>query len=292
MIEPRPLPVAPALQPSLPSPAPIWPSVRFLSRSAPVAARSTTQRVGRPQLTLACQAPEAVDLGAQVRYRLVIRNTGDGVAEQVVVEPQVLVGGGSRASTAKRFPVGDVPPGASREITLRDLARHAESLHVRFFATDLNGSEAAAEARVAVRRPDVEISLHGPSQLRLGDQAVFEIRAVNAGSGAAEPVRVLCSARDGLRLTVLDQQVQFATQPRANDLGHRPVGRRRNQSPAAQGSPGDGRRACDSRRHRERVGRSWQAAPSSSGREDVTVRDGTNDRTASWQPKRVPPARG
>jgi len=212
---PRPLPVAPALQPSLPVPAPIWPSVRFLSRAtSKTADDSSTAAPGTtgadcPRLTLACQAPQAVDLGSQVRYRLVIRNTGAGVAEQVVVEPQIL-SGGNRLST-KRFPVGDLLPGESRDITLRDLARNTQSLHVHFFATDRNGSEAAAAARIQVRRPAVQISLDGPGRISLGDQAVLEIRAANTGAGAAEPVRVLCSVGDGLRLTPLDQQVQFAT---------------------------------------------------------------------------------
>lgn len=216
---PHPLPVAPALQPVTPGPAAIWPSVRFLGRSAATATvaaagsrrSNPADRVGRPQLTLACQAPDAVDLGSQVRYKLSVRNTGDGVADQVVVEPQVLAGGGNRLSAAKRFAVGDLLPGESREITLRDLARDADWLQVRFFATDCNGSEAAAEARVEVRRPAVKISLDGPHQINLGDRAVFAIRAANTGAGAAESVSVRLSVGEGLRPTVLDQQVQFAT---------------------------------------------------------------------------------
>lgn len=228
ILQSPPLPVAPALQPALTSPALIWPSTRYQSRragsalpaevgisrsSSPSSSSERQQqaatRSGRPQLTLSCQSPVAVDLGAQVRYRLVVQNTGDGVAQQVVVEPQILAGG-SRRSPAKCFPVGDLPPGAAREITLRDLARCAESLHVRFFATDVGGCEATAEARVRVRQPAIQVALDGPGQIDLGEQASFEIHAKNAGSGAAEVVSVRCSVGDGLRLTVVDQQVQFA----------------------------------------------------------------------------------
>lgn len=207
----RPLPVAPALPMPAPVPAAIWPSARFTTRS-PVPSQSPIH-VGRPQLSLACQAPRAADLGDQVRYRLVVRNTGDGISEQVVVEPQIVAGAGSRTSSRRWFPVGDLAPGASREIVLRDLARRAESLQVRFFASDRNGSEAAAEVQVDVRRPAVEITIAGPDAITLGDEAMFEIRAANTSSGAAEPVRVACSVGDGLRLTVVDQQVQFATKP-------------------------------------------------------------------------------
>lgn len=219
ILDPYPLPVAPALQPVLPVPATIWPSVRYLGRSAAAASVATagsriphsTTHIGRHWLTLACQAPEAVDLGSQVRYKLAVRNTGDGVAERVVVEPQLLSGGGKRLSTVKRFPVGDMLPGESRQLILRDLARDADWLQVRFFATDCSGSEATAEARVEVRRPAVKISLDVPQEITLGHQTVFEIHAANAGAGAAETVRVRCSASEGLRLTVLDQHVQFTT---------------------------------------------------------------------------------
>jgi hypothetical protein len=152
-------------------------------------------------------------LGEQVRYRLVVRNTGDGIAEQVVVEPQTVAGAGSRPSARRWFPIGDLAPGASREIVLRDVARRAESLQVRFFASDRNGSEAEAGVQVEVRRPTVEITVVGPDAIALGDEAMFEIRAANTSAGAAEPIRVACWGGDGLRLTVEDQQVQFATKP-------------------------------------------------------------------------------
>jgi len=168
--------------------------------------------IGRPQLSLTCQAPQAADLGDQVRYRLVVRNTGDGLAEQVVVEPQVL-DVGSRPHSRRQFPLGDLPPGAFREITLSDAARRADSLLVRFYASDRSGSEAAAEVCVQVRRPAVEIMLAGPDEITLGDEGLFEIRAANMGSGSVEPVRVTCSVGDGFHLTVVDQQVQFATKP-------------------------------------------------------------------------------
>jgi hypothetical protein len=206
----RPLPVAADLPLPAPQPAAIWPSVRFSTPPALVPTARSQAPAGRPQLSLACQAPRAADLGQQVRYRLVVRNTGDGVAEQVVVEPHMVAGADSRSRVPRWFPVGDLAPGASREIVLRTVARRAESLQVRFFASDRNGSEAEAGVQVQVRRPAVEITVAGPDAITLGDEAMFEIRAGNTGAAAAEPVSVACSVGDGLRLTVVDQQVQFA----------------------------------------------------------------------------------
>lgn len=209
----RPVPVAPDLPLPAPSPALIWPSARFSTPSASVLTARSPTPSGRPQLSLACQAPRATDLGQQVRYRLVVRNTGDGVAQQVVVEPHVAAGADGRNRVPRWFPLGDLAPGASREITLRAVARRAESLQVRFFASDRNGSEAEVGVQVEVRRPAVEITVAGPDAITLGDEAMFEIRAGNAGAAAAEPVSVACSVGDGLRLTVVDQQVQFAAKP-------------------------------------------------------------------------------
>ena len=173
---------------------------------------SSLIHIGRPSLSLTCQAPPAADPGMPVRYRLVVRNTGDGIAEQVVVEPQMSEAA-DEPPRQRRFLVGDLPPGASREITVRDTARGGDAMLVRFFASDRNGSEAVAEVRVPVRRPAVEITLVGPEEIVLGDQGLFEIRAVNTGTGAVEPVRVACAASIGLRLTVPDQQEQCDTKP-------------------------------------------------------------------------------
>jgi hypothetical protein len=176
-----------------------------------VAARSRIH-IGRPQLSLTCQAPPAADWGDAVHYRLVVCNTGDGLAEQVVIEPQVL-DAARRPHVRRVFSLGDLPPGASREITLSDAARRAHSALVRFFASDRSGAEASTEVRVQVRRPAVEITLVGPDEITLGDEGSFEIRAANTGDGSAEPVRVACTVGAGLRLAVVDQQVQFATRP-------------------------------------------------------------------------------
>ena len=131
------------------------PAPRFSTPSATVPTARSLTPSGRPQLSLACQAPRAADLGQQVRYRLVVRNTGDGVAQQVVVEPHMVAGADSRNRVPRWFPVGDLAPGASREIILRTVARRAESLQVRFFASDRNGSEAEAggASRGATRPP-------------------------------------------------------------------------------------------------------------------------------------------
>jgi len=209
----RPLPVAPDVPFPAPTPAAIWPSARFTVRAGSASTAGSSLPLGRPQLSLACQAPRAANLGQQVRYRLVVRNTGDGIAEQVTVEPHVVAGTGGRNGVGHWFPVGDLAPGESREIILRTLARHAEPLHVRFFASDRQGSEAEAGVQVEVRRPAIEVTVAGPDEITLGGRAVFEIRAANTGSGAAEAVSVSCEVGDGLRLTVVDQQVQFAAKP-------------------------------------------------------------------------------
>lgn len=209
----RPLPIAPAVPLPAPTPAVIWPSLRFTARSGAATTVSSARPAGRPQLSLACQAPQAANLGQQVRYRLVVRNTGDGVAEQVVVEPHLVAGSGGRAGVQRWFPLGDLAPDESREIILRTVARQTESLHVRFFASDLNGSEAEAGVRVEVHRPAVEVTIAGPDEITLGERGSFQIRVANTGTGAAESVNVICSMGDGLRLTVVDQHVQFTAQP-------------------------------------------------------------------------------
>ena len=146
-------------------------------------------------------------------------------------------------------------PRGVAEIILRTVARRAESLQVRFFASDRNGSEAEAEVQVEVRRPAVEITVAGPDAITLGDEA---------------PVRDPCGEHGrrcrgagkrgvlGRRRPAIDRRGTASPVCRESGttgLGHRPLGRRRNQGLAISSPPADCGRATDPGGRRKRGGR-------------------------------------
>ena len=209
----RPLPVAPGVANAHTGSGSDLAQRSFSTRSAPVAAARSLIHVGRPQLSLACQAPRAADLGEQVRYRLVVRNTGDGIAEQVVVEPQTVAGADSRTSIPRWFPIGDLAPGRRARSSCAMLPAERNRCRSGSLPRTAMGPKRRRECRSRCDAPPWKSPLSVPTPSPWGTRPCSRSVRRTRAPAAAEPVRVACSVGDGLRLTVEDQQVQFATKP-------------------------------------------------------------------------------
>jgi uncharacterized repeat protein (TIGR01451 family) len=172
-------------------------------------ATSSTVHVGKPQLSLKCEAPAMATLGDVVTFRLVVENRGDGLSRTLSVVPQVAEAGQNRMSPAGRFDIGTLEPGDSKEILLRAVANHEGPMQVRFVATDDSGAEAATEIRVWVEPTALNVTLLAPDQTRVGMEQDYAIRVTNRQACSAGHVRIACSLPADFRLTVVDNAVKF-----------------------------------------------------------------------------------
>lgn len=162
----------------------------------------------RPQLTMECEAPKEANYGDAVTFVLVVKNVGDGVADGVVITPELPSHAESDRSQ-RPLSVGWLHPGDTRRVPVTTSAVGPGVIEARFTATDANGSRVDANARVRVRRAVVEVDTDGPRMHFLGREAVYEIRVSNPGDAAAESVKIVASLPAGMRLTVLGRPVDF-----------------------------------------------------------------------------------
>lgn len=176
-------------------------SFSVLSRAA--------MHVRRPQLAITCEVPKEANYGDTVTFVLVVTNVGDGVAEGVVITPQLPSHALQDKRSNQSTPVGWLRPGDSRKVPVTASAVGPGVIEARFTATDASGSEVNANARVRVRRAVIEVAADGPRMNFLGREAVYEIRVSNPGDAAAENVKVVASLPAGLQLTVLGRPVDF-----------------------------------------------------------------------------------
>jgi uncharacterized repeat protein (TIGR01451 family) len=144
-----------------------------------------------------------------VKFVLVVTNVGDGVADDVVITPQLPSQAVLVSKSKQSMPVGWLAPGDSRKVPMTASAAGPGVVEARFTATDASGSEVNASAKVRVRRAVVEVAADGPRMNFVGQEAVYEIRVSNLGDGAAENVKVVASLPAGLQLTVLGRPVDF-----------------------------------------------------------------------------------
>lgn len=135
--------------------------------------------VGRPQLAIEKSGPEVAQLGSDVNYNIVVKNTGTAVARNVVVTDKVPAGlGGVREVP---FTVGDLAPGASRTIpvTLKaaERGRHCNVA----VATASNTPSVQDDACTLVVKPGLKLEKTGPAESLINKQATYTVKVSNIG---------------------------------------------------------------------------------------------------------------
>ncbi len=158
--------------------------------------------------------PETVVFNAQFEYVLVVHNTGNVAVQNVRVEDELPRGARYIGSDPPAelngeklvWSVGSMDAHADKRITVR--VRPSEEGELRSRATVYCSSSVEAKARVT--RPRVAITTTCPEVCRVGQDAVFQIKVTNSGTGPAQNMVLRAEMSDGLffaeapKLTKLD----------------------------------------------------------------------------------------
>jgi len=143
-------------------------------------------RVVEPALELVKTAPDEVLLCDPIPYRIVVRNTGTGVAEDVTIE-DTLPGGvtTSEGQTKVRMNAGNLAAGQAREFTFSVRASAVGSYTNTAVATERGGQRAEASATTRVVKPNLTVTKSCPSERLLKFPAQFSITVTNTGDAPA-----------------------------------------------------------------------------------------------------------
>lgn len=135
--------------------------------------------VGKPALAIEKSGPEVAQLGSDVSYSIVVKNTGTSVAKNVVVTDKYPAGLGGVGE--KTYPVGDLAPGQSKTITVplkaAERGRHCNVA----VATASNTSSVQDDACTLVVKPGLKLTKTGTKELFINKQASYQIVAENIG---------------------------------------------------------------------------------------------------------------
>ncbi|NOY30249.1 MAG: hypothetical protein GXP28_08740 [Planctomycetes bacterium] len=160
---------------------------------APVALETLVE-VQEPKIEVGLSGPQEVLFGQPQRYRLILRNPGTGVAEQVVV--QLIPPGGDEQSATTQT-LGSLQPGEVREIELELTAREAGELVMQASVVADGGLSAEAIKKVLCRRPELQIDWRGPDSKYAGTVSAYYLRVLNPGTAMTEPVTVTFELPEG-----------------------------------------------------------------------------------------------
>lgn len=194
------LPDAPAIE--LRPAAPMAKPEAVKSETKPLAPPTPANRVA-PGVTLETIVPDAVPLGKDVSYEIVVKNAGPAPVSGVKVEEDMPAGarylGGEPAPevslTTLRWAVGELAAGAEKrlKVTVKPAGEgdYKTSPRATFTAT--------AASTVKITRPKLAASVTGPEGVLINEEAAFVIQVKNDGTGPANRVKIHVTLPPGLK---------------------------------------------------------------------------------------------
>jgi uncharacterized repeat protein (TIGR01451 family) len=158
--------------------------------------------VGSPSLALEKSGPATAGVGEPIPYNIVVRNTGNQAADNVVITDEVPSGMAHQSGQNQiSMPVGTVGPGESKTTTVTLSANQAGNYINRATASSSNAGSVSATAPTRVIKPSVKISKNGPPQQFLGKDANYRITVSNNGDTPLNGVTVTDNAPNNARIT-------------------------------------------------------------------------------------------
>jgi len=142
-----------------------------------------TTIVGKPQLVLKKSGPATAQMGEAVNYEIVVQNTGNVAARDVVVT-DTLPDGLSSSSNQKElsFQVGELAPGTSKSIPVALKATKRGKFTNKAAAVASNGGKANAEVVTAIAQPNIKLHLATKdTELFINRPALYNIEVANTG---------------------------------------------------------------------------------------------------------------
>jgi len=188
-------------------PAPVQVTERTTPAAGNIGNRITLSR-RTPQLAVEATGPRRVSVGQPGAYTIVVRNTGDEIAEGVMVfvsipewvelaDAQCTTGtaapqtdGGSHGAT---WTLERVAPQSKQELTLKLVTRRNQpfELGMRWVC-----SPASSQTLVEVDEPKLQLNISGPTDVAFGQSQSYTLTLSNPGNGQAENVTITLQPLD------------------------------------------------------------------------------------------------
>jgi uncharacterized repeat protein (TIGR01451 family) len=202
-VKPAPLPASPTPEVAKPAPAATAPlNLPKVVETQPIATPVASNRVG-PGLTIETVTPDAVPLGQEATYEIIVRNSGPQAVNGVRVEEDLpegarYLGGEPRADvslSSLRWSIGELAVGSEKRIkvTVRPPSDNDYKSNPRVTCTT------ATSNVIKVTRPRLTATISGPDSVILNEQAVFAVVVKNEGSAPASKVKIHIRLPEGIQ---------------------------------------------------------------------------------------------
>ncbi|MDY0168297.1 MAG: hypothetical protein RBS80_17240 [Thermoguttaceae bacterium] len=158
--------------------------------------QQTLIEVQEPQVEIQLEGPREVQYGQRETYRLRMKNTGNGPAENVVIT-LLPVGAGSSQPVSHRL--GLLDAGAEKAIEVELTARQAGSITVGVEVRGEGGLQAELAETILVRRAELHLAASGPGVRFVGSEVTYDLRVANPGNAPARNVQLSATVPSGAK---------------------------------------------------------------------------------------------
>ncbi|MBL8766936.1 MAG: DUF11 domain-containing protein [Planctomycetes bacterium] len=167
---------------------------------------SVTTVVRKPALTLEMNCPSQAFTGTSARFRITVRNTGDGACDDTVVSATLPAGttfmsadnGGKNAGQSVQWVLGRIEPNGSMELSFTVRPEQIGAIKSAAEVVCRCSEPARGECAVEVKGiPAVlleVIDIEDPIQV--GSSNTYEIVVTNQGSALETNIRIVCELED------------------------------------------------------------------------------------------------
>lgn len=159
-------------------------------------AHSTAIEVQQPQLEMEINGPKEVDFGKLEIFNLILKNPGNGDAENVILTLAPL---DSNTSAPTYQNLGSLRAGETRTIKIELTARQIGMLQIQVQARCDGGVRAQAVEKVVVRRAELAVEIQGPKLQFVGSESAYTVRVSNPGNAAARHVKLSAVIPPGMK---------------------------------------------------------------------------------------------
>lgn len=151
--------------------------------------------VSRATLSLTKTGPTTAIVGEDIPYNIVVANSGNAIAKDVVVTdtvPDGLVH--ASGQTTLSLTVGDLGPNQSRSIPVVLRATRRGRICNTASVTSANAARVSAEACTTIVQPGLQVTKTGPPEQFIGKNADYTITVINIGDTPLRDVTVVDTA--------------------------------------------------------------------------------------------------
>lgn len=173
---------------------------------------TTTTFVRQPVLTIAKRGPEMIYLGRDITYEIAVKNEGDGVASDTILEDVLpantsfvsATGGGILSGNTVIWNLGVLPPDASREVHLtvktteKDVVRNTVTAKA-FCAEAVSATTATQVVGIAAILLEV-VDVRDP--VKVGETETYIITVTNQGTAVGTNIQIVCE---------LEEEMEYVT---------------------------------------------------------------------------------